>query len=426
MTSSTPTLAPAAALKSPLEGKLSAARVMRAAIGEMLAGPEAAGLSTLAAGALVVLVRHAAGREGLELNGSTTPVKEAKAVLAMKGLSAQDAELVLSALQMTGFARMRGEALSLPLLDEAIRAESSALRNRMAGWIKRGAGAAPAKSTPRATPAPAPAPSPADARATPEATAEAAAAVPTESAAPLAVEPVVQSPEPRKSQRRIEGGVEYCRFTSSDKNFTSIADDPVVVRIPCKGDSVAEITADYIADLQATFRGVEVDDELRKCRLWCESNVKLRKTFSGFRRFLNSWLTNAMRDSQVRSAVTRNANARNGFGQGGAYASLETVESTPASTLAADNAGPAQGSLMDEFSDLLAEPAAPASAPAPASEKAKAAEGVTHDVRSSPVAVERAAPVSMEPMPREVTKTVSKAVLAARARLQHGAAAAGR
>ncbi|ART57154.1 hypothetical protein CBP36_19805 (plasmid) [Acidovorax carolinensis] len=197
---------------------------------------------------------------------------------------------------------VEGASIFLPVLDKAINDEAASLINRKAGWAKRGGGRAPAVPVVAGDPV-----TPVD-------------SLPP--AAPPARIETAQQPKAARansSHRRLVNGVEFRRLTSSDKLETCEMDDPVVTRLQCRGDSIAEITENYRTHLQEIFRGVDVESELRKCSLWCESNPKLRKTVVGIRRFINHWLTNAQRDHQMRSAVVRTSSQRNGFGQGGAY-----------------------------------------------------------------------------------------------------------
>ena len=45
-----------------------------------------------------------------------------------------------------------------------------------------------------------------------------------------------------------------------------------------------------IAEWQQAYPAVDVEQELREMRAWCQANPKLRKTKNGVRRFIVSWL----------------------------------------------------------------------------------------------------------------------------------------
>lgn len=372
--------------------KVNKARVARVALGEILAAPGVAALSPLAAGCLVVLVHHAIGRGWADSRSFAVNAREAQAVLAMKGLACGDAELVLTALGLAGSISVAGSSITIPVLDQALQQECAALANRMAGWGKRKSGAsgypvlaAPAPAArPKSTAAPAPAPAP---------------ALALSPAAAAAVDPLRDaecgSPssggKSAPQARRVEGGVKFHRFTSSDKVVTDPLTDPVVLRIPCKGNAAeAEITADYVRSLADAYRRVDVEEELRKCRVWSLSNPAKRKTFTGFRRFLNRWMAEADRTKSVVKAVVGAASQRNGFGQGGSYqsqvdaaASAGTSAAAPAQGSLLEANGAAAGPALDDFRDLLASvrDTSPASSPVQqdvAHAMAAAEPGATH------------------------------------------------
>lgn len=391
----TPARAPA---KPRAEARVSSIRVARAALAELLTHPGAAGLSPLALGCLTVLTRFACDRESLESVGSTLSIREAQTLFAMKGISQADGELVLSALNMSGLLHLDSAVVSIPAMDRALQGESSALANRVAGWLKREAVTAPqrAERAPAVTaPAPAelPAPVPASAPAqTPATTSAAPAARPT---APVlaAADPLRAQAADKKPTAAKSTGGETRRFAATDAQPTRPEDDPVMVRILCEKDRTAELTAQYVDHLQQNFKRIDVLEQLKRAALWCESNPARRKTFAGLRRFLNSWLGSASRDAEVRQAVVRAGNQRNGFGQGGDY--------VPAAAEVAPKAAEASGAA-DDFADLL-----PSAAPT------AAVDG--RDDSQSAASQPAAAPVHDAPAPDAQRPPMSRAVLAARA-----------
>jgi hypothetical protein len=399
--------------KARAEAKLSASRVARAAIGDLMNCSSAAALSPLAVGCLVILAKHACAREPLDELGSAMQTKDAQTVLAMKGLSFGDSDLVLSALQMSGLVRIEDGAVSIPMLDGAIHAESVSLANRVAGWNKRGSPAKPRptaqlismplpqNATPVVAPVAAPAPGPAPVTVVVDAT------VAVATARPAAV-------------KRAPSGAMVRRFTSKDGLETDPAEDPVVVRIDCDGDRVAEITRDYQAYLEGTFKRIDVLEQLQLAALWCRSNPRRRKLFTGVRRFLNTWLSNASANADVRQAVVRAGNQKNGFGQGGSYESdVAARESGATDTL----------DVHDEFADLLeANSASTDATPLQAQsdavalqlERSQSSQATFDDLLAAPVAHEvktsqpAQAAASAQPTERS---NLSRAVQAARAGL---------
>lgn len=364
------------------DGKINAARVMRAALGELLSQGAVGEVSALAVGCAVLLTRHATQKVDFASEGSRINERTAQSVLAMKGLSGQDAELVLEALAMTGLISRREGLIEIPELDAALESESSSLANRRAGWVKRAAASPATSSTkpPSNQLTAALAPQPAEPPTASTAKAEAVNANGT--TAPKAV-------------RRVIDGVEYRRINARESVVTDPAQDPVQVRVVCKGEAIAELTKSYVAHLQEAFKSIDVEQELRHCAAWAEANPGKRKTFTGVRRFVTTWLTNATQSAHMRGAVTRATAQRNGFGQGGNY----EVETRVAST--------AQGSLLDSaeddgLGDLLApahEQKTPEEAPHGAASMDHSAEGKTRlslvptGYRTADANVEKAAAV---------------------------------
>lgn len=344
------------------DSRVSPARVASAALGDLLTSQAAASLSPLASGCLIALVKFAASREDLESLGSTLTLKDAQTILSMKGLSSHDSELSLSVLAMSGLVQIDGDILRIPLLDHAIRNEASTLANRVAGWRKRGAQA------PAAAKSAAPAQHPA---VVPPALAELHTADSTATPPATAVQPVevVAIKPPAPAKKVSTAGAR--RFSVSDKESTDPATDPVLVRVLCENGQVAEITGQYVAHLQDNFKSLDALVQLRRAALWCESNPKKRKTFNGMRKFLTTWLSSAAREADVRNAVVRVGNQKNGFGQGGDY-------STSAAS-SDDNQGSlplAAADSSDDFLDLVpaetvraTTAALPAAAPAPVAER---------------------------------------------------------
>jgi hypothetical protein len=125
---------------------------------------------------------------------------------------------------------------------------------------------------------------------------------------------------------------------------------PVAVEVPLSGDKVGAVSAGYVAYLQETFAGVDALAQVKLAAAWSQAQPAKRKTRAGLARFLNTWLMSAQREASMRKTISRAANARNGFGQGGD------------SLIAIDRAAaPALGD--DDFSDLQDAPPAVAVQP---------------------------------------------------------------
>lgn len=81
---------------------------------------------------------------------------------------------------------------------------------------------------------------------------------------------------------------------------TASAPDPVVVSIPATGKiKEVHITKSKLAEYEATYPGINVLAELRKCRQWNIDNPSRRKTASGMWRHVNTWLSKAQNDPRV-------------------------------------------------------------------------------------------------------------------------------
>ena len=54
-----------------------------------------------------------------------------------------------------------------------------------------------------------------------------------------------------------------------------------------------DVTQDMIDQWKTLYPAIDVDQEIRKMIGWCDANPKNRKTRSGAKRFINSWLSRA-------------------------------------------------------------------------------------------------------------------------------------
>jgi hypothetical protein len=70
-----------------------------------------------------------------------------------------------------------------------------------------------------------------------------------------------------------------------------------------QGFSVSEIEA-WIA----SFPAVDVPQQLRQMRAWCDANPKMRKTRTGIKRFVVTWLSKAQDSTRVQPPATRGFN----------------------------------------------------------------------------------------------------------------------
>lgn len=78
------------------------------------------------------------------------------------------------------------------------------------------------------------------------------------------------------------------------KNYTRRSSDevsePAVFEMPLNNKSFHPITQSDINTWQELYPAVDVMQELRKMKGWCDANPRKRKTKKGVRSFINSWL----------------------------------------------------------------------------------------------------------------------------------------
>ena len=67
------------------------------------------------------------------------------------------------------------------------------------------------------------------------------------------------------------------------------AEPPVITLLLNTGQEFG-ITSTDIISWEAIYPAVDVMQELRAMKGWCEANPKKRKTASGIKRFVNGWL----------------------------------------------------------------------------------------------------------------------------------------
>lgn len=386
----------------------SSLRVLRRALGDLLVSDGAAMLSPIAIGCLVALSRFVCERAGVDQErgipvlpvGASilVSIKDAQASLMLKGLGFADSDLILSALRIAGLLRGDALTLSIPAVDKAFTEESAILASRRAGRSKR------VDVAPRpliALAAQASAVSPVETQPETQLELLELSSTPATTISLDASEVVIQPAKNITPQAVTQQAVKRPlastgltrRFTDSDSNKTDSESDPVMVRLTCEGGKIAELTKAYVDNLQETFRHIDALEQLKRAALWCESNPPKRKTFAGLRRFINLWLNSSSKEAEVRKAVVRAGNQKNGFGQGGDY--------TTADSKLVD-AGVQQESTLDDFTDLL-----PLGAP------------VAHEVTSRAVPALGSARVASDPIysgeSAVCAVSASKALLAARA-----------
>ena len=94
-----------------------------------------------------------------------------------------------------------------------------------------------------------------------------------------------------------------------------------VAMIPLADGSEFPVPASLASESAAAYPGVDVAGELAQVRAWCLSNPRKRKTKTGVRRFLNSWLDRAQNQvgGQRASPVAGGTWARQGVSRQGGF-----------------------------------------------------------------------------------------------------------
>ena len=77
---------------------------------------------------------------------------------------------------------------------------------------------------------------------------------------------------------------------SGKQNVPELQGSPVINLLLINGDEYP-ITQSYIDELSALYPAVDVMQEFRAMKGWCDANPKKRKTASGIKRFINNWIS---------------------------------------------------------------------------------------------------------------------------------------
>lgn len=77
---------------------------------------------------------------------------------------------------------------------------------------------------------------------------------------------------------------------SGKQNVPELQGSPVI-NLPLINGDEYPITQSYIDELSALYPAVDVMQEFRAMKGWCDANPKKRKTASGIKRFINNWIS---------------------------------------------------------------------------------------------------------------------------------------
>lgn len=71
-----------------------------------------------------------------------------------------------------------------------------------------------------------------------------------------------------------------------------VNDSDVIIWLPCKSGS-HPVTKDDVLQYVSTYKNISIELELKLMYSWLDANKAKRKTKSGVKRFINSWLSRA-------------------------------------------------------------------------------------------------------------------------------------
>lgn len=294
-----------------------------AAAAAIYSAPELRQASAVIMGcAMAVLCISAEAAQQAESDGA---ISFERAVLELigRGIDAASSTVSLDFLVDRGVFSARGSEIIIPALQAELQAALKKYANRSEGWKKRrgeqaGSGA----------------------------DLIGAIATQAQGAKPLEEVKAVAAVKPAKPIKTPKAAKNPNALTGKDAD----AGDALVAQMLLQSGDQFEVFQSYVNEISATFPGVDIPQQLLLAASWLKANPSKRKTARGMTRFLNSWLTNALRDVNTR----RQAPVRNGFGQG-AVDQLPTAAAAVAAG-AADGLGDL-GDLMESDAKTPAEAA---------------------------------------------------------------------
>ena len=93
----------------------------------------------------------------------------------------------------------------------------------------------------------------------------------------------------------------------------SPAADEIVIELPLNDNTLYNVTQEEISEFSALYPAVDILQEYRGMKAWCMSNTQKRKTRNGIKKFINSWLSNAQKQSQSASQPSQRQLPANPF-----------------------------------------------------------------------------------------------------------------
>ncbi len=94
-----------------------------------------------------------------------------------------------------------------------------------------------------------------------------------------------------KKENREENNILPGAETTPTPKTPVLSSSPVIVSIPLNDKTEYPVTAEDVESWKELYPAVDVEQELRKMKGWAIANPTKRKTKSGIKRFINSWLS---------------------------------------------------------------------------------------------------------------------------------------
>lgn len=92
---------------------------------------------------------------------------------------------------------------------------------------------------------------------------------------------------PIQSESKSESKTNIC----SEQPVAAEQTEPPVITLTLNTGEEYPITQSYVNELMELYPAVDVMQELRTMKGWCNSNPRKRKTAGGIQRFINSWIS---------------------------------------------------------------------------------------------------------------------------------------
>lgn len=97
----------------------------------------------------------------------------------------------------------------------------------------------------------------------------------------------VRNPIQSESKSESETNTNIC---SEQQAATEPQEQPIITLALNTGEEYP-ITQSYIIELSKLYPAVDIMQELRAMKGWCDANPRKRKTSAGIKRFINSWIS---------------------------------------------------------------------------------------------------------------------------------------